>query len=338
VDYAHDVGMRAAARHFGLARRTVRTWCRRWKADGDAGLVPRYPARRRRRVSERIVELARVARTEHQWGATRTRIWLERVHQIRVNAKTIQRVFCDLGMPFLTKTPKRRPKQLKLFEKDAPGDSIQVDVKVARVKGTKVFQYTALDDCTRMRVLRLYTRLNQHSSLHFLGEVQRALPFPIKKLQCDNGVEFPLAFKLAVEPAGIKHRYIKPRRPQQNGKVERSHRVDAEEFWSRHDFDTVPAAEASLAGWERRYNHDRFSLALGGRTPMEKLRAVLPGIEIPQSQLSVQGASTRPSPSEGRARRERRKWRRLVGPILTTQYTSEYARNTMTTAADSPSS
>jgi hypothetical protein len=29
----------------------------------------------------------------------------------------------------------------------------------------------------------------------------------------------------------MRHRYIKPRRPQQNGKVERSHRIDNEEFW-----------------------------------------------------------------------------------------------------------
>ncbi|MBA3639506.1 MAG: transposase family protein [Acidobacteria bacterium] len=86
------------------------------------------------------------------------------------------------------------------------------------------------------------------SSIHFLDELRRALPFPIKKLQCDNGSEFPIAFKLAVEAAGIKHRYIKPRRPQQNGKVERSHRVDGEEFWSRHEFQTVAAAESSLAG------------------------------------------------------------------------------------------
>jgi transposase InsO family protein len=139
-----------------------------------------------------------------------------------------------------------------------------------------------------MRVLRLYPRLNQHSSLHFFDEVRRALPFPIKKLQCDNGVEFPIAFKLAVEAAGIKHRYIKPRRPQQNGKVERSHRVDAEEFWSRHDFESVTAAEASLAGWEKQYNHERFSMALSGRTPIEKLRLLLPDVNLPQSQLKVQ--------------------------------------------------
>ena len=83
------------------------------------------------------------------------------------------------------------------------------------------------------------------------------------------------AFKLAVEQLGIRHRYIKPRRPQQNGKVERSHRIDDEEFWSRHDFEVQAEAEGPLADWEQRYNHDRFSLALHGRTPAEKLQAVL---------------------------------------------------------------
>jgi transposase InsO family protein len=87
------------------------------------------------------------------------------------------------------------------------------------------------------------------------------------------GTEFPLAFKLAVEAAGIRHRYIKPRRPQQNGKVERSHRVDQEEFWSQHDFATREEADAPLADWARRYNHERFSMALQGRTPAEKLHA-----------------------------------------------------------------
>jgi transposase InsO family protein len=69
----------------------------------------------------------------------------------------------------------------------------------------------------------------------------------------------------------MRLRYIKPRCPEQNGKVERSHRVDEEEFWSRSTFDGfAPAAEALLA-WERRYNHERFSMALNGLTPAENL-------------------------------------------------------------------
>src|SRR5262245_14432358 len=131
---------------------------------------------------------------------------------------------------------------MKLFEKAEPGESVQVDVKFVKIAGRWAFQYTALDDCTRFRVLRLYRRLHQHSSLAFLGELTRALPFRIRKLQCDNGREFPLEFVLAVEAAGIRHRYIRPRRPQQNGKVERSHRIDQEEFWGRHRFDDFNAA------------------------------------------------------------------------------------------------
>src|SRR5262249_42791087 len=130
-----------------------------------------------------------------------------------------------------------------------------------------------LDDCTRMRALRLYARQNHHASLDFLRELTHAFPFPIRKIQCDNGTEFPLAFQLAVEAAGMRARYIQPRRPQQNGEGERSHRIDSEEFWGRHEFSDRLAAEPQLRDWERRYNHERFSLALAGRTPAEKLAA-----------------------------------------------------------------
>ena len=44
---------------------------------------------------------------------------------------------------------------MMLFEKDEPGDSVQVDVKVVQLQREKVFQYTAIDDCTRYRLLRL---------------------------------------------------------------------------------------------------------------------------------------------------------------------------------------
>ena len=83
--------------------------------------------------------------------------------------------------------------------------------------------------------------------------------------------EFALEFVFAVEAAGIRHRYIRPRRPQQNGKVERSHRIDQEEFWGRHKFTDFEEAATGLSRWERTYNYDRFSLALRGYTPAEKL-------------------------------------------------------------------
>jgi len=101
------------------------------------------------------------------------------------------------------------------------------------------------------------------------------LPFSIQKVQTDHGTEFSFDFVLAVELAGLQHRYIKPRRPQQNGKVEHSHRIDNEEFWSRSTFGSFAEAAGALRSWEAHYNIERFSMALQGRTPAEKLAAVL---------------------------------------------------------------
>jgi len=44
----------------------------------------------------------------------------------------------------------------------------------------------------------------------------------------------------------------------------------------RHRFPDFNAAAAALRGWETRYNYERFSLALKGRTPAEKLAALHP--------------------------------------------------------------
>ncbi len=276
LEYAAVHGLKPAAARFGLDRKTVRQWRDRAREAGAPGLVPRYPKRRRRRIPGEVVELIAHARREFGWGACRTRLWLMRVHQVKVAAKTITRIGDDLGLPRPHPARRRRsPRQLKLFEKAKPGESVQIDVKVVKVAGTKAYQYTALDDCTRLRVLRLYRRLNTFTSLDFLAQVRRAMPFPIRKIQTDDGTEFSFGFVLAIERAGMRHRYIRPRYPQQNGKVERSHRIDVEEFWSRHTFEMFEAAAVALREWEVVYNELRFSMALQGRTPAEKLAAVL---------------------------------------------------------------
>jgi transposase InsO family protein len=217
------------------------------------------------------VALIEQARRDLHFGAVRTRIWLDRMHRVRVAAATIRRICHRLGYPPLGRKPQWRPRQLTLFSRERPGDCVQVDVKEVKVAGTKCFQDTAIDDCTRYRILRLYPQKNQWTSHTFFTTLRITLPFPIRKLQVDNGAEFSLAFALTVQQVGMRLRYIKPRCPEQNGKVERSHRVDGEKFWSRSTFaGFAPATEALLA-WEHRYNHERFSLALNGLTPAEKL-------------------------------------------------------------------
>jgi len=276
LTYASEYGVKPAARRFGLDRKTVRSWRCRWQAEGVQGLVPRYAAIRPRRTLASTVALIEQARRDLRFGAVRTRIWLERVHQVRVAAATIQRICHRLGYPPLRRTPPRRPRQCTLFSRERPGDCVQVDVKEVKVAGQKCFQYTAIDDCTRYRVLRLYPRKNQLISQQFFMLLRTSLPFPIRKLQVDNGTEFPLAFALTVQQAGARVRYITPRCPEQNGKVERSHRVDEEEFWSRATFDDFARAAEAVRAWEGRYNQERFSMALQGLTPAEKLATFLP--------------------------------------------------------------
>jgi transposase len=178
LHFARLHGPTAAGRRFGVSVRTIRRWRVRWRQEALQGLVPRYPRRRGRRITPRVIELIGQARRELAYGALRTQLWLRRIHNVRVAVGTIQRVFRDLGLPRLRRTPKRVPRQMKLFEKATPGESVQVDVKFVKIAGRWAFQYTALDDCTRFRVLRLYRRLHQSSSLAFLTELCPSLPFP----------------------------------------------------------------------------------------------------------------------------------------------------------------
>jgi len=82
LEYAWEHGPAAAGRHYGLSARTIRRWRKRWRRRGVEGLVPSYPRHRARRVSPAAVELIRHARQEFGYGAARTRLWLQRVHNV----------------------------------------------------------------------------------------------------------------------------------------------------------------------------------------------------------------------------------------------------------------
>lgn len=71
------------------------------------------------------------------------------------------------------------------------------------------------------------------------------------------------------------HVYTKPRTPQLNGKVERSHRSDKEEFYQLLTYTDDVDLNKKLTEWERFYNFDRPHGAFEGRTPYEALRALM---------------------------------------------------------------
>ncbi len=125
--------------------------------------------------------------------------------------------------------------RFKRYEKPIPGHNIQIDVKfldpIPGLTPKKFYQYTAIDDCTRIRILKIYNRYNQKNSIEFVDYVLAKLPFSVYSIQTDNGTEFGPQFHWHILDKGIEHRYIQPRTPRLNGKVERSHRIDDEEFY-----------------------------------------------------------------------------------------------------------
>ena len=111
-----------------------------------------------------------------------------------------------------------------------------MDVNFLKFKGKngkklKRYQYTAIDDATRVRALKVYPRHTQKNAINFVDHVIDTFPFRIQQIRTDRRHEFQALFHWHVEDKGIRHVYIKPRSPQLNGKVERSHRTDQEEYY-----------------------------------------------------------------------------------------------------------
>ena len=90
-----------------------------------------------------------------------------------------------------------------------------------------------------------------------------------------NGAEFQGGFHWHLLDRGIGHHYIKPKTPRLNGKVERSHRIDDEEFYRLLDgvvIDDAQVFNQKLQEWEDFYNFNRPHGGLDGQTPYDRLR------------------------------------------------------------------
>ena len=80
-----------------------------------------------------------------------------------------------------TNQRKRSLKAFKRYEKQVPGHRIQVDVKFLDLQtkqGGKIrrYQYTAIDDATRARVLKIYERHTQKNAIDFVDYFSKRFP------------------------------------------------------------------------------------------------------------------------------------------------------------------
>jgi transposase InsO family protein len=271
-------------RYYGITRQSFYTWKRRYEEDGPEGLRPRS---RRPKVSPNATHVDVVGkilylRQNYHFGPAKIAMYLARYHDVTISHSGVWRILkrLDLNRLPASQRYKRLDKRWQRYEKQLPGHRVQVDVKfIAPIKGVtprrKYYQFTAIDDCTRLRVLRIYPRCDQKTAIQFIDYVLERLPFPVQVIQTDNGAEFQSSFHYHVLDKGVGHAYIRPHTPRLNGKVERSHRIDAEEFYRLLDGTLIDDAKVfnnKLQEWEDYYNYDRPHGALAGQTPYERLR------------------------------------------------------------------
>jgi transposase InsO family protein len=123
--------------------------------------------------------------------------------------------------------------------------------------------------------LKIYKRHTQQNAIDFMNYVMDKFPFRIHTIRTDRGHEFQALFHWHVEEQGMQHVYIKPRSPQLNGKVERSHRTDKDEFYQLLTYTDDIDLNHKLAQWENFYNDHRPHTAFHGLTPYEAMNVLL---------------------------------------------------------------
>jgi transposase InsO family protein len=163
---------------------------------------------------------------------------------------------------------KHRAQLRQRYEKQVPGHHVQVDVKFLNFtdragKPVRRYQYTAIDDATRIRALKVYARHTQENAMDFVNHVVEKFPFRISTIRTDNGHEFQSLFHRHVEDLGMKHTYIRVRTPRLNGKVERSHRTDKEEFYQLLTYTGDVDLNVKLEERQNFYNYHRPHSAPG---------------------------------------------------------------------------
>jgi transposase len=188
-------------RYFGISRHTYYYWLRRYEEKGLEGLrdKSRRPHHSPNATSAEVVGKIIYLRLNYHFGPGKISMYLKRYHEISVSPSGVWRVLQGLELNRLPASQKHKTYQTrwKRYEKPKPGHAVQVDVKFITplgAAGKRFYQFTAIDDCTRLRVLKAYPRCNQKTAIQLLDYLLQKLPFRVALIQTDNGGEFGSQF------------------------------------------------------------------------------------------------------------------------------------------------
>ena len=289
MKYAEKYGVSKASRKYNKNRSYIYFWKARW--DGSAASLAcrsRKPHSHPNQHTEAELKLIKDMRRRNP-----TLGMVELWHRLKQRGYTrrpesLFRVMRRLGM-FPDTNPKTQYKP-KLYEQMTyPGQRVQIDVKVVPLRciadpELRLFQYTAIDEFSRLRFLAAYSEQSTYSSADFLSRLVKwygRRGIKVECVQTDNGFEFtnrfsnskrdlPTLFENTAADLGIRHKLIRPYTPRHNGKVERSHREDQKRFYSTHRFFSLADFDAQLAVHQNRSNN--FPMRpLGWLSPREFL-------------------------------------------------------------------
>ena len=274
MKYAEKYGVSRASRKYNKSRSYIYFWKARW--DGTVGSLAcqsRRPHSHPNQHTEAELKLIRdMRRRNPKLGMVE--LWhrlCQRGYTRRPESRF--RVMRKLGLfPQGEKKPAYKPKPY--LQMTYPGQRVQVDVKVVPRRcianpELRLFQYTAIDEFTRLRFLAAYPEQSTYSSADFLKKLVKWYArrgIRVECVQTDNGIEFtnrfftgkqdrPTLFEATATQLGIRHKLIRPYTPRHNGKVERSHREDQKRFYSSHAFFSLDDFAKQLAVHNRRSNN-----------------------------------------------------------------------------------
>ena len=264
VQGAKQQGVCKAARLYHVSRKSVWRWMKRY--DGTVASLmerssrPHHHPRQHTPQEDSLVR--RVASKNKKMGLDMLYIHLVQNHGYTRSRGTLYRALCRLGI-YQAAKPKRKPRLSKPYERmESCGQRVQMDVKYVpkqclsgALAGQRLFQYSAIDEYSRMEFKMIFDELSGYSSVQFLKRMIRYFPFPIACVQTDNGIEFtnrfhsdkPSALDIALDHYGIGHKLIRVATPRHNGKVERSHRTDQHFFYDDHRFFSLADANKQLS-------------------------------------------------------------------------------------------
>jgi transposase InsO family protein len=182
--------------------------------------------------------------------------------------------------------PKMKQNKRRIIKEKA-GEMAHIDshyLSKSIIQGQSKHRYLVcvIDSCTRIAwaevvediksltvmfaVLKSFNVLADHYNIKF------------KEVLTDNGPEFgpnrskkkdEHPFERMLIELDIKHRYIRPYRPQTNGKVERFWRTIEDDLLRETTFDNIEELKEELLQYIYYYNHHRPHQGLEGKIPAE---------------------------------------------------------------------